>query len=177
MSWRLGIGLSLSVISAAFAGDLTPAQTEFFENKIRPVLADNCYKCHSVTAEKLKGGLLLDSRDGLLKGGDSGPVIVPGNPDKSLLIKAVRYTDPDLEMPPKGKRLSPQQVTDLEAWVKMGAPDPRVATVAQKNWVNPNQKHWACQPLSKPSVPTVKNPAWCKRPWIISFSPSWRKRA
>jgi len=146
------------------AGDLTPAQTEFFENKIRPVLADNCYKCHSVNSEKLKGGLLLDSRDGVLKGGDTGPAIVPGNPDKSLLIKAVRYTDPDLEMPPKGKKLSSQQIADLEAWVKMGAPDPRVATAAQKNWVNPNQKHWAWQPLIKPAVPTVKNPAWSKNP-------------
>ena len=68
------------------------------------MLADNCYKCHSTLAEKVKGGLLLDSREALLKGGDNGPVIVPGDPDASLLIKAVRYTDPDLQMP-KDKKL------------------------------------------------------------------------
>ena len=107
----------------ADAADLTPAQTDFFENKIRPVLADNCYKCHSTQAEKVKGGLLLDSRDGLLKGGDTGVAIVPGNPEASLLIKAVRYTDPDLQMP-KNKKLDDDQIADLVAWVKMGAPDP-----------------------------------------------------
>src|ERR1041385_2058442 len=81
------------------AAELTKAQNDFFESKVRPVLANNCYKCHSTRAEKVKGGLLLDSREALLKGGDSGAVVVPGNPDQSLLIKAVRYTDPDLQMP------------------------------------------------------------------------------
>ena len=70
------------------------------------MLANNCYKCHSAEAEKVKGGLLLDTREALLKGGDTGPAIVPGDPEKSLLIKAVRYTDPDLQMPPKGEKLS-----------------------------------------------------------------------
>ena len=115
----------------AVAADLTPAQTDFFEKKIRPVLADNCYKCHSTQAEKVKGGLLLDSRDGLLKGGDTGVAIVPGNPEASLLIKAVRYTDPDLQMP-KNKKLDDDQIADLVAWVKMGAPDPRTATADQR---------------------------------------------
>jgi len=161
--WLCGIVAALLPV-LALGGDPTPAQVEFFENKVRPVLADNCYKCHSVSSEKLKGGLLLDSREGLLKGGNSGPAIVSGKPDESLLIRAVRYTDPDLEMPPKGKKLSPQQIADLEAWVKMGAPDPRIATVAQKNWSDPGQKHWAWQPLSKPSVPAVKDAAWCKTP-------------
>jgi len=152
------VALSILVLHTAslIAGELTPAQTEFFENKIRPVLADNCYKCHSTTAEKLRGGLLLDTREGVLRGGDTGPAIVPGNPDQSLLIKAVRYTDPDLEMPPKGKKLGAQQIANLEAWVKMGAPDPRVATVAQQRWVDPNKKHWAWQPLAKPAVPDGK---------------------
>ena len=103
---------------------------EFFEKKVRPILVDNCYKCHSREAEKLKGNLLLDTRDGLLKGGDTGPSIVPGQPDKSLLIKAVRYTDEDLQMPPKGKKLTAHQISDLETWVKIGAPDPRVAAAA-----------------------------------------------
>src|SRR4051794_17539733 len=114
--------------SAAATG-ITPAQTQFFESRIRPLLADNCYKCHSQLSEKVKGGLLLDTREGTLKGGETGAAIVPGDPEKSLLIKAVRYTDPDLQMPPKNKKLSEAQIADLVAWVKMGAPDPRVATL------------------------------------------------
>src|SRR5439155_22376622 len=127
---------------SAFGADLTPSQTQFFENKIRPILANNCYKCHSAQAEKVKGGLLLDSRDGLLKGGESGPVIVPGDPEQSRLIKAIRYIDPDLQMPPKGKKLSAAEIADLTAWVKMGAPDPRIAPAGQK-WADNGKKHWA----------------------------------
>src|SRR5258706_10177218 len=78
------------------AADPPAGQIEFFENKIRPLFVEHCYSCHSEKAEKLKGGLRLDTPEGLLKGGSSGPVIVPGEPDASLLIKAVRYTDPDL---------------------------------------------------------------------------------
>src|SRR6266699_2508847 len=140
------------LLPRAFAADLTPAQTQFFENKVRPVLANNCYKCHSQSAEKVKGGLLLDTREALLKGGETGAAIVPGDPEKSLLIKAVRYTDPDLQMPPKGKKLSDDEIADLVAWVKMGAPDPRITTVAQKAWADSNKKHWAWQPLKKPAV-------------------------
>ncbi len=88
-------------------------------------MSENCYKCHSHESEKVKGGLLLDTRDGVLKGGDTGPAIVPGNPEKSLLIKAVRYTDKDLQMPPNDSQLAANQISDLETWVKMGAPDPR----------------------------------------------------
>ena len=109
-------------------------QLEFFENKIRPVLVEHCYQCHSDKAEKLKGGLRLDSPEALLKGGDSGPVIVPGNPDASLLIKAVRYTDPDLQMPPRkggDKKLADAQIASLEAWVKMGAPLPHPVRVTK----------------------------------------------
>src|SRR5688500_18783253 len=95
------------------AADLSKAQLDFFENKVRPVLANSCYQCHSTKAEKVKGGLLLDSREALLKGGDSGAAIVPGSPDSSLLIKAVRYTEPDLQMPPKGDKLTEQQINDL----------------------------------------------------------------
>src|SRR5262249_44272756 len=100
--------------SAAAAPPAKPsaAETAFFENKIRPLLAQNCYKCHSAEATKVKGELLLDSRAGLSKGGQSGPVVVPGEPEKSLLIKAVRYTDPDLQMPPKGEKLSDAQIAD-----------------------------------------------------------------
>ena len=107
-----------------------PAQLDFFETKVRPVLAEHCFECHSARADKLKGGLHLDSRDGLLKGGDSGPAVVPGEPGKSRLIEAVRYGDQDTAMPPKGK-LPDGVVKDLEQWVEMGAPwPPEVATPA-----------------------------------------------
>ena len=149
---------------SALAADLTPAQTRFFENKIRPILVDNCYKCHSQQSAKVKGGLRLDTREDLLKGGETGAGIVPGNPDQSLLIQAVRYTNPDLQMPPKDKKLSATQIADLEAWVKMGAPDPRVATAAQKARGYPDTKHWAWSPLTQPAVPQVKNAAWGQSP-------------
>src|SRR5437762_4465825 len=87
--------------SAGFADKPTADQLAFFEKKIRPVLVDNCYKCHSPEAEKIKGDLLLDTRDGLRKGGTTGPSIVPGNPDRSKLILALRHTNPDTAMPPK----------------------------------------------------------------------------
>ncbi|MCL4786678.1 MAG: DUF1553 domain-containing protein [Verrucomicrobia bacterium] len=151
-------------LSASAAADPTPAQLQFFENRIRPVLANHCYPCHSQRAEKVRGGLLLDTREATLRGGDSGPALVPGEPESSRLIKAVRYNDPDLRMPPKDKKLSDAQIADLEAWVKMGAPDPRVATAAQKAWVDPARKHWAWQPLSRPAVPEVRNPAWARSP-------------
>src|ERR1041385_2360744 len=95
---------------------LTREAVEFFEKKIRPVLTGKCYPCHSAGAEKVKGGLLLDSRNGWMKGGESGPVIVPGNPEKSRLIHAVRYTDSTLQMPPK-EILHPSQIDDLAPWV------------------------------------------------------------
>ncbi len=122
-------------VLCAFAVNLTAAEVSksdvtFFDTKIRPIFVERCYQCHSHQSEKLRGGLMLDSRDSVLKGGNTGPAIVLGNPDKSLLIQAVRYTNEDLQMPPKGERLTPAQVTDLEKWVKMGAPDPRTTIAA-----------------------------------------------
>jgi hypothetical protein len=141
---------------------------EFFEKKIRPILVDNCYKCHSSKAEKgPKGGLLLDSKEGLLKGGDSGPAIVPEHPDKSLLIKAIRYTDENLQMPPKGKKLGAEQIADLETWIKSGAPDPRTATgsLDDANTIRAKAKnHWAFQSVHQPAAPAVKNRLWVKTP-------------
>src|SRR5262249_39664138 len=96
--------------------------TDFFEAKVRPVLVAHCYKCHSAAAKKQQRGLHLDTRDNLRKGGDNGPVIVPGKPDESRLVKAVRYADADLKMPPKDK-LPDAVIADLEKWVAMGAPD------------------------------------------------------
>lgn len=157
-AWCLVLGAS------SFAAEPTRAQLDFFENKIRPIFANNCYKCHSQQAQRVKGGLLLDTREGLLQGGDTGPAIVPGNPEKSLLVQAVRYTNPDLQMPPKGEKLSESQVADLVAWVQMGAPDPRVATAAQKAWVDSNKKHWAWQPVKRPPLPKVQDERWAKTP-------------
>ena len=97
----------------------------FFEKRIRPVLVAECYACHSTEkVKKVKGGLALDSRDGVRKGGDSGPAIVPGSPARSLLIKALGHDDPELAMPPK-KKLDAAVVRDFEDWIRMGAPDPR----------------------------------------------------
>jgi len=140
---------------------------DFFESRIRPVLVEHCYKCHSAGAEKLKGELFLDSREGVLKGGTSGPAIVPGNPDKSLLIKAVRYTDSELQMPPQkagAEKLSPEQIADLEEWVKMGAPDPRTNTVQLAKSVQSASGHWAFQPIRIPALPAVKNQHWIQTP-------------
>ncbi len=110
---------------AVAAGDkITPDQEKFFETRIRPVLAGQCFKCHASTAEKLRGGLRLDTRDGPRTGGDSGPAVVPGNLEESLLIRAIRYTEKELRMPPKAKLLD-QVVADFEAWVKMGAARPK----------------------------------------------------
>jgi len=151
------------ILGKATAADLTPAQQDFFENKIRPILADRCYKCHSTLAEKIKGGLLLDSREALLKGGDTGKVIVPGDSEASLLIKAVRYTDPDLQMP-KDKKLDDDQIADLVAWVKMGAPDPRTANADQRKWSDNKTNHWAWQPVKRVAIPEVSDADWCQTP-------------
>jgi hypothetical protein len=141
---------------------------EFFEAKVRPILADNCYKCHSKQAEKVRGGLLLDTREGLLKGGDTGPAIVPSKVDESLLIKAVRYGDENLQMPPKGKKLSPGQIASLEEWVRIGAPDPRTSTnsetPAPEGITARAKNHWAFQPILKPPLPLVRNLRWAQSP-------------
>jgi len=134
----------------------------FFESKIRPVLVEHCYSCHSVEAKKQKGGLYLDTKHALLDGGDIGPAIVPGQPEKSLLIKALRYTDPEIRMPKKYK-LSAEVVADFEKWIKMGAPDPRTGkvVVAKKyTSIEEGRKFWAFQPVKMPNVPMVKDVAW-----------------
>src|ERR1700749_3768107 len=110
---------------AAATAEPTKEQADFFENKIRPILKENCYKCHSVQEGKAKGDLTLDTKAGTLKGGENGAVIVPGDPAKSPLVTAITYLDKDLQMPPKGEKLTDQQIADLTTWVKMGAPDPR----------------------------------------------------
>ncbi|MEQ2007763.1 MAG: PSD1 and planctomycete cytochrome C domain-containing protein, partial [Limisphaerales bacterium] len=151
--------------AATAAATLTAQQSAFFEDKIRPLLAAHCLKCHSAAEGKTKGGLALDSRDGTLKGGDSGPAVVPGNPDKSSLIRAVRYTDSNLQMPPKGEKLSDAQIADLVAWVKMGAPDPRTGA-AKGKYANAAERKvwWAFQPVKKQEPPAVQNKSWPASP-------------
>lgn len=135
---------------------------EFFEKQIRPLLVENCYECHSAGSESVKNGLYLDTAEGLLAGGDSGPAIISGNPDGSLLMKAVRYTDEDLQMPPMNKKLSAAQISNLEAWIKMGAPDPRSDPIQTVSTEASNEKHWAFQAVTLPEVPTVKNEGWIR---------------
>ncbi len=169
--------LSLLIPVVSSAADISPEGLKFFEAKIRPILATACYKCHSQADGKTKGGLALDSKAGWTKGGETGPAIVPGDPDQSLLIKAVRYTDEDMQMPPSqsGKQLQPSQIADLEAWVKMGAPDPRsvaapradIAKIASGLTEEMQEKaktHWAYQPIKAPPVPETKDKVWGNTP-------------
>jgi Protein of unknown function (DUF1553)/Protein of unknown function (DUF1549)/Planctomycete cytochrome C len=138
---------------------------DFFETRIRPIFANNCYRCHSTSVNPPKGGLELDWKGGWEKGGDSGPPIIPGDPDKSLLIQAVRYTDRSLQMPPTDK-LSDAQINDLTTWVRMGAPDPRTSRPAPipgaTAYGGRGKEHWAFKPVTKPALPAVKNAAWVK---------------
>ncbi len=167
-----GVTLAALIILSARAAEAPPAPTagdlQFFETKIRPVLAENCFKCHSHQADRIKGKLMLDSRDAVLAGGVTGPAVVPGHPDDSLLIQAVRYTDDDLRMPPEehGGRLSDQQIADLTEWVRRGAPDPRVPvmTTGGKAYGGVGKNHWAFQPVKAPAVPEVRDPAWGQSP-------------
>lgn len=168
MHRSLSLALAVSTVlgASAFAADPMKEQTEFFENKIRPILKQSCYKCHSVEEAKAKGGLTLDTKAGLLKGGDNGPIVVAGDVDKSQLIVAINYLDPDLQMPPKGEKLTNEQIADLTKWVKMGAPDPRkddAKKVSKLSGLTESaRKHWAYQPVTNPAAPTVKDTAWPK---------------
>ncbi len=140
---------------------------DFFEAKIRPMLVKHCYACHSAGAaakKKLKGGLLLDSREGSRKGGESGPAVIPGNVDDSLLISALRHES--FEMPPSGK-LPDEIIAHFAKWVEMGAPDPRdgVTLVASSEIdVDEGRKHWAFQRLGHPSPPDVGESDWVRTP-------------
>jgi hypothetical protein len=143
---------------------ITSEQLEFFEKKVRPILVQHCFECHSATAKKVKAGLLLDSRSGMLEGGDNGPALVPGDPEKSRIIEAIRYTNVDLKMPKKSK-LPDAVVADLTAWVKMGAPWPDQKHVKKKtnsefDLQKRKQEHWAWRPIQIPEVPKVKDAAW-----------------
>lgn len=159
----LVIALQAGIAGAAAPAD--EAKIAFFEKTIRPILIKRCYECHSVEYGKTKGGLLIDSRDAILKGGDTGPALVAGNLEKSLIIESIRYKNQDLQMPPKGA-LPAAEVRALEEWVQMGAPDPREAVADAKTHtprvidIAKGSEHWAFRPIAKPQVPAVqsKNP-------------------
>lgn len=153
MKWPSFLLLTSALASGA-------EDTTLFETKIRPVLVENCYSCHSAEAKKSKGGLLLDTREGIRRGGDTGHAVVPGDSAKSLLIAAIRH-EHDLEMPPK-KKLSAEVIADFEKWVATGATDPREgkAGVVTTIDLEEGRKHWSFQPLSNPPVPEVQDKSW-----------------
>jgi hypothetical protein len=152
---------------AASSQSITPSEQEFFESRIRPVLVQNCYSCHGGDPDELKSNLHLTYRDGVRNGGDRGPAIVSGDPDASILIKALRYRDPDLQMPPTGQ-LAPEKIADFEAWVRMGAPDPRVDVPsntdlqAETSWeaiIEQRKQWWSFLPITNPEPPAnAKHP-------------------
>ena len=158
---RLFAGICV-VSSFARADDqLSKQQLEFFEKRIRPVLVQHCYECHSPKAKKPKGGLRLDLRETWRRGGDSGPAIIPGKADTSLLIKAVRYES--LEMPPKGK-LPDRVIADLVKWVEIGAPDPRTGKPERPTApsVDEGRNHWAFRPIKVAKLPDASDRTWPK---------------
>ncbi len=146
------------------ADGISAEQREFFEKKIRPVLADKCYKCHAQDSEKIKGGLTLDTREGIRRGGDNGAAVTPRDLKDSLLIEALRYENKDFAMPPKkeGGKLSDAVLADFEKWVQMGAPDPRdgAAKVVKKYDTSEAKNWWAFQPVKKEAAPAIKDAGW-----------------
>ncbi len=159
----------LCTISAVYGGEKAVSKKDdkagvaFFENKIRPVLVNRCYECHSEDAEKLGGKLLLDTRSGMMESGESGPSVVAGKPDNSLVIQALKW-DHDLEMPPD-EPLSETVINDFVKWVKMGAPDPRsgkVKKVAGRTYKE--GELWSFEAVEKPELPEVKSAGWPRNP-------------
>ncbi len=150
-SWSLGFGAS-------------SAEFDFFERRIRPVLAQHCYECHSAQSKSLKGGLRVDTRDGLRLGGKSGePAVVPGDAEKSLLLKAIRHTSADLQMPPK-RKLSAEQIAHFEQWIRAGAPDPREEKQSAVSGQRSARAHWAFIPPRDQPLPKVKDKGWPQSP-------------
>ena len=155
--------MRIPILSALFLPVLAVADdATFFREKVRPILADHCFKCHSHEANKSKGGLVLDSREGILAGGDTEAAMVPGKPEESLFIKAISYADKDLQMPPnKGetKKLTDAQIATLTEWVKLGAPWPSEGkgekmTARKKGGItDEDRKWWAIQPVAKVEPP------------------------
>ena len=163
-----GTAIGRSAAPSESSEQISPQHAAFFEEKVRPLLVAKCYECHSADSKILQGGLLLDSRAGWQKGGDSGHAIVPGKPEESLLIRAVRYLkDEYVHMPPKGK-MSDDEIAVLVEWVRRGAPDPRSEKTPSSHGrsidVEEGKKHWAFLPLIAPQPPKVADDPWCRTP-------------
>lgn len=136
----------------------------FFEARIRPVLAEHCFECHSVESGKAKGGLRLDDREAILRGGDTGPALVAGEPGESLLLAAIRHSDPDLEMPPRKDKLADRILADFETWIAAGAVDPR-ETISGKGGLTGDdfesrKGHWSFRAPVAPKIPETKRKDW-----------------
>ena len=153
----------------AFGEDKKAGDVEFFEKRIRPVLIRHCYKCHSAVSSELKGGLRLDSRDFTRQGGESGPAIVPGNIEKSLLLEAIRHES--FKMPPD-KKLPDSVIADFEKWIEIGAPDPRdrppsAEEVSELSWrtvLNERRNWWSLQPVVPTEPPVTQSGVEAKHP-------------
>src|SRR5262245_11695990 len=158
------LALILSVLACASLSDAqekkpTAAAIQFFESKVRPLLVENCFECHS--GKKHRGGLNLESLAGMLEGGDQGPALVPGQPEKSLLIKAINHESPQLKMP-KNKKLKRDEIDALTQWIRMGAPWPdggKAQAPRKGEFVisDKDRAHWAYQLVKRPETPSVKN--------------------
>ena len=165
---RIPLSIRLLAVCAASTGTYanvpSPEDSAYFESEIRPILVDNCYKCHSAESEKLKGGFRIDSQPGVLRGGDSGPSITPGDASQSRLIQMVER-HPDFEaMPPKSK-INQSEIDALISWINRGAPDPRLEepegkTAEPEFNLEERKKWWSLQPVEKPAVPEVKQGNW-----------------
>ncbi len=152
--------LFTSAVLAADGGSADRQKLDFFEKKIRPILVQHCYECHSGDPAGAQGGLLVDSRNALIRGGDSGAAVVPGGVEQSLLVLALRYHK--FEMPPEGK-LPDRVIADFETWIRDGAIDPRLTAIGQqprKIDIDDGRAHWAYQPVARREIPPVKNVAW-----------------
>jgi hypothetical protein len=164
-AFPLAVALWCGALVSGLAADAASEASAFFESKVQPVLLKRCYECHS-HEKKIKGGLALDSRSGWEHGGDNGPAIQPGKPDQSLLMKAVRYGDPDFAMPPKAK-MPAEEIAVLEQWIREGAHDPRVSEKSnQKKGVDlaEGRKFWAFQPIRNPALPVPQDTSWALDP-------------
>jgi hypothetical protein len=168
---KCGVLVSLCAVVFFTSNNFAPAAEdaagrEFFEAKIRPVLVERCYECHSAQAKRLKGGLRLDTRDAAREGGNTGPAVVPGKPDESLLLQAIAYTDDFAHMPPKGK-LPDSVIADFRKWVVMGAPDPRdIEAISTASPAPQSLDWWSLRPVKRSTTPSLESEGmrWARTP-------------
>ncbi len=173
--WR-GDGTVPAPDLSGFRRRPSPDELTFFESKIRPILIERCYECHSAESTEVGGGLLLDSRNGIVAGGSTEQAIVPGDPQASLLYRAILYQNHELQMPPSG-RLEADQVESFRRWIEMGAPDPRVEDTTKLRRERKSLRletaldHWSLKPLSDQAAPVEREDLWSKGgidAWVLA---------